>query len=43
MVLNELDGSLEATQEFEDSFTQSLNDPNTGKSYTNCRSPFSRK
>ena len=38
LIANELDGSLEATQEFEDSFTQSLNDPVTGKRYTNCRS-----
>ena len=38
LIANELDGSLEATQEFEDSFTQPLNDPVTGKRYTNCRS-----
>ena len=38
LVANELDGCLEATQEFEDSFTQPLNDPVTGKRYTNCRS-----
>ena len=38
LVANELDGCLEATQEFEDSFTQSLNDPVSGKRYTNCRS-----
>ena len=38
LIANELDGCLEATQEFEDSFTQSLNDPVTGKRYTNCRS-----
>ena len=38
LIANELDGSLEATQEFEDSFTQPLNDPATGKRYTNCRS-----
>ena len=38
LIANELDGALEATQEFEDSFTQPLNDPATGKRYTNCRS-----
>ena len=38
LIANELDGALEATQEFEDSFTQPLNDPTTGKRYTNCRS-----
>ena len=38
LIANELDGCLEATQEFEDSFTQPLNDPVTGKRYTNCRS-----
>ena len=38
LIANELDGALEATQEFEDSFTQPLNDPVTGKRYTNCRS-----
>ena len=38
LIANELDGTLEATQEFEDSFTQPLNDPATGKRYTNCRS-----
>ena len=37
-IANELDGALEATQEFEDSFTQPLNDRITGKRYTNCRS-----
>ena len=38
LIANELDGALEATQEFEDSFTQPLNDPVSGKRYTNCRS-----
>lgn len=38
LIANELDGALEATQEFEDSFTQPLNDPVTGKRYSNCRS-----
>ena len=38
LIANELDGALEATQEFEDSYTQPLNDPVTGKRYTNCRS-----
>ena len=38
LVANELDGALEATQELEDSFTQPLNDPATGKRYANCRS-----
>ena len=38
LVANELDGALEATQEFEDSFTQPLNDPTTGERYRNCRS-----
>ena len=38
LIANELDGALEATQEFEDSFTQPLNDPITGKRYKNCRS-----
>ena len=38
LIANELDGALEATQEFEDSFTQPLNDPTTGKRYLNCRS-----
>ena len=38
LIANELDGALEATQEFEDSFTQPLNDPITGKRYANCRS-----
>ena len=38
LIANELDGALEATQEFEDSFTQSLNDPVTGQRYANCRS-----
>ena len=38
LVANELDGALEATQEFEDSFTQPLNDPVTGERYSNCRS-----
>ena len=38
LIANELDGALEATQEFEDSFTQPLNDPTTGKRYTNCKS-----
>ena len=38
LIANELDGALEATQEFEDSFTQPLNDPITGKHLTNCRS-----
>ena len=38
LIANELDGALEATQEFEDSFTQPLNDLATGKRYTNCRS-----
>ena len=38
LVANELDGTLEATKEFEDSFTVPLNDPVTGKRYKNCRS-----
>ena len=38
LVADELDGTLEATQEYEDSFTQPLNDPTTGKRYANCRS-----
>ena len=38
LIANELDDALEATQEFEDSFTQPLNDPITGKRYKNCRS-----
>ena len=38
LIANELDGCLEATKEFEDSFTQPLNDPKTGERYSNCRS-----
>ncbi len=38
LVANELDGPLEATKEFEESYTQPLNDPVTGKRYANCRS-----
>ena len=38
LIANELDGTLEATQEFEDSFTQPLNDLQTGKRNANCRS-----
>ena len=38
LIANELDGALEATQEFEDSFTQPLNDPVSGQRYANCRS-----
>ena len=37
LVANELDGTLEPTQEFEDSFTQPLNDPDSGDRYTGCR------
>ena len=38
LVANELDGTLEATKEFEDSFTDPLNDTTTGTRYKNCRS-----
>ena len=38
LVANELDGTLEATKEFEDSFTDPLNDSTTGTRYKNCRS-----
>ena len=37
LVANELDGTLEATKEFEDSFTDPLNDTTTGTRYKNCR------
>ena len=38
LVANELDGTLEATKEFEDSFTDPLNDTISGTRYKNCRS-----
>ena len=38
LVANELDGTLEPTKEFEDSFTDPLNDTTTGTRYKNCRS-----
>ena len=38
LVANELDGDLQATKEFEDSFTDPLNDLRTGKRYTNTQS-----
>ncbi|MDE7430744.1 MAG: hypothetical protein K2N34_02340 [Lachnospiraceae bacterium] len=38
LIANELDGALEPAQEFEDSFTQPLNDLTTGARYKNCRS-----
>ena len=37
LVANELDGTLEPPQEFEDSFTQPLNDPDSGARYTGCK------
>ena len=36
LAADELDGTLEPTQEYEDSFTQPLNDPVTGERYANC-------
>ena len=36
LVANELDGPLECTKEFERSFTQPLNDLQTGTAYKNC-------
>ena len=38
LIANELDGVLQPPQEFEDSFTQPLNDPVSGERYKNCRS-----
>ncbi len=38
LVANELDGTLEATAEFEESYTQPLNNPSTGERYPLCRS-----
>lgn len=37
LVADELDGALESSKEFEDSFTQSLNSPSAGARYAPVR------